>query len=416
MALWSGWAGKSALAHTICELLQHSYRGVYGGSFFFAGGNTDRGNADKLFATLAYELAIHFPAMRKEINDALANDPSLPTKSMEVQLFYLIVRPILRCQTLLSQNPVLVIDGLDECAEVDGSTQSEIIALTAKYTIEYNLPLRFLFASRPEWWIRGAFEAPSLTSTTLLSLSLRDDQDADKDIKKYLIDGFNKIRVQNKRIMGSVVSPWPSTAVLDHLVFEASGQYIYASTVLKFVGKSSRHCDPQGQLRIITTSGPHRASAFSDLDALYAKILSAYPQWPIMKRILAAHLLCDFYKIPTLTIRTLLGISQNDYLLVLDALSALIEINNFEPRSPFHSVGPSTLTPAQLLGNQYDDCAILSFCHRSFGEFLQDRSRSGSFHIDLDSDPVPGEILNEVLRIIHRNRDQNHQVAPFRYM
>jgi len=76
--------------------------------------------------------------------------------------------------------------------------------------------------------------------------------------------------------MAGVQRPWPPTNIIDHLVYNASGQFVYASTILKFVG--TEFCDPRIQLDIISTPGPLQVSAFSDLDRLYMKILSAYPR------------------------------------------------------------------------------------------------------------------------------------------
>jgi hypothetical protein len=55
-------------------------------------------------------------------------------------------------------------------------------------------------------------------------------------------------------------------------VQRSSGQFIYAATVLKFVGADL--CSPTKRLALILKSDP---TAFSDLDQLYTQILSVYP-------------------------------------------------------------------------------------------------------------------------------------------
>ena len=49
------------------------------------------------------------------------------------------------------------------------------------------------------------------------------------DIRRYLVDEF--FRILTKRNISSI----PSDTDIDHLVSKASGQFIYASTVIKFI-------------------------------------------------------------------------------------------------------------------------------------------------------------------------------------
>lgn len=390
-------SGKSAVAHTICELQQGSGGAA---SFFFLRGSTDRGNALKLFTTLSYQLALHIPSLRAAINETLRRDPSLPTKSMETQLLALIIQPLLSCQPLPLHLPTIIIDGLDECADgEDLDTQRNIVATIAKSVVQYsNIPFRFMISSRPECWIRDAFDAAPLPNITL-KVSLRDDLDVDKDIKAYLSDGFEKIRLENQRVMSSVPTPWPTPDVIQRFVYEASGQYIYASTILKFVGKHSRFSDPREQLRIITTPGPHRALAFSELDRLYVTILSAFPRWETMKRVLGGLLINAKF-----TTFFALKVDRADLALVLDALSSVIDIE--QPRKlSEHEILLEPIFGSLPVAN----CA--SFCHLSFREFLEDEARSGPFHVDAHG--IPDELTEAFFHIIHRNIDEGYKTEPY---
>ncbi|PPQ88771.1 hypothetical protein CVT25_008629 [Psilocybe cyanescens] len=362
-------AGKSAIAHTIAVLLKEiSEDSKYAGSFFFAKDAIGRGDGTKLFSTVAYQLAINFPSFRALLDAAMLNDPTLPTKSIDIQLQYLIIEPLLRVNDWPAHSPTIIIDGLDECA---GSKrmQSEILSLLSKAIIEHNIPLRFLIISRPEYWISDSFEIGPLVHVTK-PFSLRDDKDADVEIEKYLREGFNKIYEENIRIMSSTSRPWPADHIIRRFVSSASGQYVYASTVLEFVGASSNFCDPREQLRILTTPGPHRASAFSDLDKLYATILSSYPRPKTMKRVLGGLLLHFSEK----TIQEILGVDSGEIKLVFRALSSLIRIFKAEYSEEFRVLEP-------IFGSPLVEASI-SFSHLSFREFLTDESRSGEYAID----------------------------------
>src|ERR1700678_2203585 len=87
----------------------------------------------------------------------------------------------------------------------------------------------------------------------------------------FLRDGFTKFWAKNS-ILSHVKQPWPDQGIIDLLVQRSSGQFIYAATVLKFVGAD--FCNPTKQLALILKRDP---SAFSDLDTLYTQILSVYP-------------------------------------------------------------------------------------------------------------------------------------------
>lgn len=391
-------SGKSSIAHSICELLANLDPAKNGGSYFFARGPTDRGNSLKLFTTLSYQLALRFPSLRSEINGALYHDPSLPTKDMETQLVSLIIQPLLRCRTLLPHSPTIIIDGLDECADNDGlDTQRTIISLIAK-SILIDIPLRFIIACRPESWIRDAFETSPLPDITL-PLSLRDDADADADIKSYLTTEFEKIRVENKRIMGSIDSPWPPTRVIDRFVYEASGQYIFASTILKFVGRFGRFSNPQEQLRIITSPGPHRALIFSELDRLYASVLATYPRWETMKCVLGGLLVGA----NPVTIEVVLGVDRTELTLVLDALSSVIDIQKRELADSEKLLEP-------IFGPLSPHVQKIMFSHLSFRQFLEDKTRSGPFYVDVKK--TEEEITSAFFAIIRHNCSLRYEKEP----
>ncbi|KAJ7918877.1 hypothetical protein B0H13DRAFT_1463415, partial [Mycena leptocephala] len=58
-------AGKTAIMQTLCLRLQQA--GRLGGTCFFKPGHPTRGNAKMLFATLAYQLALHDPRLKGPI-------------------------------------------------------------------------------------------------------------------------------------------------------------------------------------------------------------------------------------------------------------------------------------------------------------------------------------------------------------
>ncbi|PPQ90685.1 hypothetical protein CVT25_003723 [Psilocybe cyanescens] len=365
-------SGKSAIAQSIAELLWQLYQSQYGGSFFFAAGDIEgRGNGDKLFSTLAYQLAVQFPSLLPFINDTLSKDPMLPTRSMEIQIKALIVDPLLQVSNWVAHTPTIIVDGLDECA--DSTTQRNILSLISYHIRHHSLPLRFLIASRPEYWIRDTFEVGTMHDLTL-PISLNEVGDAHGDIERYLVAEFAEICNKYSRIMSSVVKPWPPTRIVERFVEEASGQFIYASTIVKFVGYSSDFCDPREQLRILTTADPHRATAFSTLDALYASILSRIPDThrAALKLVIGGIIL----DLSVQTIEIFLGVDAGVISIILDALNSLIDVRpvEFEAEEVLEVFYGPRGCPEETR---------ITFYHLSFQEFLENEPRSGKYFVDV---------------------------------
>ncbi|KAJ7656399.1 hypothetical protein DFH06DRAFT_471185 [Mycena polygramma] len=77
-------AGKSAVMQTLCQQLENA--GCLGASFYFKRGHPTRGNGAALFATLAYQLAIHNRPLKHLISEAVERSPGLARTSMASQL------------------------------------------------------------------------------------------------------------------------------------------------------------------------------------------------------------------------------------------------------------------------------------------------------------------------------------------
>jgi hypothetical protein len=110
-------AGKTAIAQTIAECCKGTQLAA---SFFFQRNTSDRGVADRLFLTLAWQLAMSIPEIRPYLESALKIEPSVHTKSIDVQfdlLFVQVFEKLLRNNpNLRPQRSLVIIDAVDECA------------------------------------------------------------------------------------------------------------------------------------------------------------------------------------------------------------------------------------------------------------------------------------------------------------
>ncbi|KAF9077475.1 hypothetical protein BDP27DRAFT_1356943 [Rhodocollybia butyracea] len=320
-------AGKSAIAQTFAEACARN--GTLVGSFFFWHTDTSRNNPQMLFTTIAYQMAMSIPELRPKINAMVINDFLVPTSFIEKQFNDLILQPMLKARLLrdlklttaqlrqtipiplhrkqqkqkqqkVSKNAcnlnfsspdsprVLIIDGLDECS--DSGNQQRILSIIGEAMQKYNLPLRILIASRPERSIKESFRSPKFENIchwiplddTLYQASL--------EIRKYLQDRFDEIWRRHSDLMIHVPRPWPTSQQIEYLVEKASGQFIYPSTVLKYIDDSG--AVPADRLNIVlglpTEDYDGKDSPFASLDALYLQILSSSKNLTILNRTLAA--------------------------------------------------------------------------------------------------------------------------------
>jgi hypothetical protein len=248
-------AGKSAIAHDIarrCDLQK-----LLLASFFFSRSDPTRSTAKSLIATIAYQMAVNIPGMREKIVGIIEQDPLILTRSLEAQVVALIVEPLrelldARYFNSTSSRRLIIIDGLDECDTL--AVQCSILHAISLLFYKYHLPLLILVASRPENHLTHSFTTGSLPKIHT-ALALNDTYTPDDDIRRFLTDNFSQIK-NTHRMRHYLDDSWPSVDVLERLVKKSSGQFTYASTVVKYVS-SIRH-QPADRLNVVLGIRPPR--------------------------------------------------------------------------------------------------------------------------------------------------------------
>ena len=169
----------------------------------------------------------------------------------------------------------------------------------------------------------------------------------------FLQDGFAKICRENS-ILSHVEQPWSGEDIIDLLVQRSSGQFIYAATVLKFVGTD--FCSPTKHLALVLKSDP---AAFPDPDQLYTQILSVYPNAVNIVHVLG--IISASHGVLPEVIEDIFGMEEGELKLMLRGLSSLMKDKN------------DTGVIAYVIPH---------FAHASFGDHLFNSSRSGPFHVN----------------------------------
>ena len=387
-------SGKTAIAQSLCKRCAAIQ--WLAGSFFFSRHALGRSKAEYLFPTISFGLSYAIPEVGKIINAAVANDLSIPTKALEIQLQKLILEPLQQVSEESKQPIVIIIDGLDECEGED--MQSNLLRLLGSVFQRLSVGgcdrICLIVTSRPEPWIRDGFAVKSLSRITR-QIFLGQTPEANDDIRTFLRLRFTEIHDSPKHrdTMSNVAKPWPSYSVLDYLVDKSSGQFIYPDTVLKFVDDPNSR--PTDRLDIITSIPVISPSALAAkplaaIDQLYSQILSMSSDTQRTLDILSAHIAmqestsvlhkeCKIFHIVSLgIIEKLLGLRPGDGPHALRMIHSLVHIT----RRPLMWDDADINLPIPEYYYQKKD--EISFHHKSFIDYLFDPSRSLKYHIDIE--------------------------------
>jgi hypothetical protein len=321
-------AGKSAIAQTIAEMCDEEI--LLLASFFFSRNDPSRSTVKPLIATIAYQITLNLPDARDAILGAIERDPLIFSKSLAVQVKSLIVAPLQQLAEAgffneSSSRCLVIIDGLDECS--DHKVQQNIVDVLANSQRQHQLPLIFLIASRPEQHITLAFSTGVLPRVTA-SVALDESYLPDEDIRLLLIDKFQEIK-STHRLRGYIPLQWPFPDVLNELIEKSSGQFIYASTVIRYVS-SIRH-KPMDRLDIVLgIRPPQKDLPFAELDALYMHILAGVEDIEPVLKILSFLFLGPFFyperPLHPHDIEEFLSLQPGDVELYLGDLSSLVKV------------------------------------------------------------------------------------------
>ncbi|KAF5310572.1 hypothetical protein D9619_008228 [Psilocybe cf. subviscida] len=377
--LWlSGTAGvgKSAIAQSFCD--ECFSINLLLASFFFNRSDPSRNTAKSFVATLTYQIYGRVPAYHQSlILGVIESDPMVFRRSVDAQFKALIIDPLLSLFTtnyFAESTPALIIvDGLDECS----TAPEQVSILTALRKISNLQPSPFVFivASRPEHDIQMFFRHSSLGSL-LHRLTLNDSYRPDVDIELFLREKMQETRATHP-LTNSISQEWPSSQAIRTLVRKSSGQFIYASVVIKYV-TSNRHYPPDRLDVVLQLRPPKRDLPFAELDALYSHIFSCVKDITLVLRVLCIVLLFHERQVDILTkdVEELCELDRGECLSALCDLQSVLRV---EPK--IHSQ------------------QSIRLLHKSLPDYLQDLARSRGYYIDT-TPLVVIPILTQCLRYI----------------
>jgi hypothetical protein len=265
--------GKSTISRTVAR--SFAEKEDLSASFFFKRGEQDRGNAARLFTTIASQLIAKEPALAAHVRAAIDADPAVTGKALQQQFDKLVLQPLGKLESVPNKTRriVLVIDALDEC-EQDNDIRV-IIHLLPQAKALTSIQLKAFVTSRPELPIRLGFNRIKGQYQDIV-LHETPKQIIEHDITAFLNHRLAKVREDYNTLLHSnrqLSLDWPGPAAVRDLTQMAVPLFIFAATVCRFI-EDQVWSDPAGQLaKVLEYQLRTRQSEIDKLDATYRPIL-----------------------------------------------------------------------------------------------------------------------------------------------
>ncbi|TFK62741.1 hypothetical protein BDN72DRAFT_376550 [Pluteus cervinus] len=259
--LISGWAGtgKTTIAQTMAEYWARE--GQLAGSFFFSRSNEERSETLSVQETILH----HF----FQIFGADVDVGHLPFPIRWSDLIGILVS----ISSSLSQPLVVVIDGLDECTSI--LQQIHLLREILESLGEPGSSIKILISCRPERHVENLFKEFAHQLGPSYRIHLGQSAEDNNDIRMFFRVSFDRIYQDRCNDMAISITDglWPSQEEVEGLVYRASGQFIFAATVVRFVDDETE--DPVEMLNLVMEQ---RTSSFEAIDQLYVVILDRVEQ------------------------------------------------------------------------------------------------------------------------------------------
>jgi len=360
-------SGKTTIAYTIArrfELATPEDTIVLGGNFFSSRQFEETRFATRIIRTIVYHLALRCKAFA----DALTHSGKFDTVNQNVraQLDGLLIGPWQKSESARlakSSTPppqyLIVIDALDE---IDGIGGSEFLHDLLDVINENRLNgLKFFATSRPDPNLVA--HVGSFADKKLYRLEEVPFEEAQADIRTYMKTSL----------------PHVGGKAIEQVVTAAAGLFIYASTIVKYLGKHAAQEQRKllKKLFSVSTTTHIFPGATALLDELYIQILlHAFDVFEADIRQHRLHILFTFLCTSERTSTSIV----NELLLTDDSDSDSASVAETNPAVAETSIVDDTLQ--HLYAVLYSENNKVLWYHKSFPDFLFNRDRSKDFWCD----------------------------------
>ena len=256
--------GKTAIAVSLCRMLQEDPDVLLGGSFFCSRTSSDEARSDvrRIIPTLAALFADQSPKFAAELAAELKpSSGAAAHKPTSEQIGPLLQRPL---AVLASETRpiVFVIDALDEC-----SVEREMATLL-KAISNFTCParVRFILTSRPETHVLGS-PISDRAHNEILQLHMISSEEVTEDIRMYIKHAFDQ-----RPLAGP--DSWYIDSDVNALTDLSNGLFIFASTVITYILDTDTVEDRMAHLHTVLSSMKDSKVATGPLDNVYEFVLT----------------------------------------------------------------------------------------------------------------------------------------------
>ena len=378
--------GKSTISRTVAYNLHERDR--LGASFFFKRGEGNRSKANRLFTTIAAQLAQKSSSIRSGVIETLNKIPTIAHKSLSQQFDELILKPLCENKHDTGANLITVIDALDEI-DNDRDIRTVLNLFRGLGQLSSGMRLRLVVTSRPEVPVRLGFSEMTKETHRDITLHEVDPPIIEHDIALYMNHELASIR--DSRTTPSLPEDWPGQEAVCALVRGAVPLFIFAATICRFIGDPKGN--PKSRLRKILY---HQSQALgSKLDQTYQPVLEQllmdqsqsseegeFEQY--MELIGSIVLLAD--PLSAKSVSTLLRMDYEDVCIRLDWLHSVLSVSQ-DPDAPIRPL------------------------HLSFREFLVDPRKRNKSNFWVDKCRVHESLATRCIELLSEPGRLKHDIC-----
>ncbi|TCD62238.1 hypothetical protein EIP91_007197 [Steccherinum ochraceum] len=250
--------GKSTIADSLARYARSE--GIYGAGFFCSRDFDNARDLNRIFPSLAYQLAFRVPQYRDQLLNVLRTRGYVPG-DLKQQLVELILEPLKRIAATISRPIVIIIDALDECHN-DHSRPLPLILFLLRHSSDCrSARVKFFISSRPANEISQAFAIHAHDRLNLHDVPL---PIVSRDIGTFVTRRLQQITLDH-----------PSFTFTQNdvrtIVERSGGLFVFASTVCRLIDGST-YDSPQDQLVKFTSPSDSGVPGLKVLDMLYRQV------------------------------------------------------------------------------------------------------------------------------------------------
>ncbi len=211
--------GKTTIAYSLCEILGRL--GLLGATFFCSRNAADCSAAENIPSTIAFQLSLHSAPFSEKLAASLESNGGHPGQNIKELFKHTLLNPLEKMHNQMQGIPIIVIDALDECADV-GIVQELVSEL---WEHSASLPVKIFVTSRPEPQFHGRIYGRDDKLSLRFHLHEVGASFVRADIELFVKEQLGNLRGEDPR--------WSS--LLDRLVDWAGNLFICAATASMFI-------------------------------------------------------------------------------------------------------------------------------------------------------------------------------------